>query len=239
MLPILDEFDRICVINLPERTDRRMAVQRELERVGTGFSNSKVQLFAATRCSEALGFPSPSVRGCFLSHLSVIRNARADGLRNVLVLEDDVALSPLLTPYSGLLREEVVSQSWGFLYFGHVERLASVETPRVIPFDGPLMTAHCYAISASVLDPLIEYLEAVLQREPGDPRGGPMHYDGALTMFRQANPHILTLIAQPSLASQRSSRSDIHQAWYEKLPGLRFGADMARSLREYYRASRR
>jgi glycosyl transferase, family 25 len=227
-------FDRTYVINLPERKDRRRAISSELNRLGMGFTHPRVALHPAKRCDEPCGFPSAAVRGCFLSHLSILRKARAEGLRNVLVIEDDLAMSPTLGLHWARLMQEVERQPWGFIYFGHVQRTSGA-TPVLLPHSGPLMTAHFYAVSATLFNPLIAYLEAVLERQPGDPVGGPMHYDGALTMFRLAHPEILTLIAHPSLGWQRSSRSDIHGRWYDKVVGLRNGADYARSIRQTFR----
>ena len=39
-------------------------------------------------------------------------------------------------------------------------------------------------------------------------------------MFREQNPDVITLLAAPSLARQRSSKSDIFEYWYDKVPGL-------------------
>ncbi|MCI5210545.1 MAG: hypothetical protein D3910_17540 [Candidatus Electrothrix sp. ATG2] len=68
-------FGKIYVINLPERVDRRREVTAALKRIGISFAPGKVELFPAIRPTEAAGFPSPGVRGCFLSHLSVLKKA--------------------------------------------------------------------------------------------------------------------------------------------------------------------
>jgi hypothetical protein len=88
-----------------------------------------------------------------------------------------------------------------------------------------------YGVHRSALAPLVEYLEGCLVRPPGDPVGGPMHVDGALTMFRAAHPEFITLIAQPSLAGQRSSRSDITFGAFESIPGVKQAMSVARKLK--------
>jgi hypothetical protein len=88
-----------------------------------------------------------------------------------------------------------------------------------------------YGVHRSALAPLVEYLEGCLVRPPGDPVGGPMHVDGALTMFRAAHPELITLIAQPSLAGQRSSRSDITFGAFESIPGVKQAMSVARKLK--------
>ena len=78
--------------------------------------------------------------------------------------------------------------------------------------------AHFYGVNGTVLGSFVQYLEAVLTRPAGHPEGGPMHYDGAINMFRErtATP---TLFATPSLGWKRSSRSDIApNRWYDELP---------------------
>ena len=72
---------------------------------------------------------------------------------------------------------------------------------------------------ADGLDTLITHLQACLTRPPGHPEGGPMHFDGALTLLRQAQPGLVTWRASRSLAGQRSSRSDIiGPSWLDRLP---------------------
>jgi hypothetical protein len=127
----------------------------------------------------------------------------------------------------------VSSQPWGFLYFGHIEGLETKGPPTMTRHDGPLITAHFYAVNQTIFDRLIRYLEEVQTRPAGSAFGGPMHYDGALSMFRAGNPDVLTLIAKPNLGWQRPSRSDIHSRWFDRIPGLRQAAAMTRSLRLY------
>ena len=106
-----------------------------------------------------------------------------------------------------------------------------------------LAKAHCriciFMAFTSPLSPLlVEYLEACLVRPPGDPVGGPMHVDGALSMFRSFHPEFITLIAQPPLASQRSSRSDISARSFESVAGLRQAISLARKAKWLLRVSR-
>lgn len=235
MLTLADHFDRTYIINLPERTDRRSAILRELSVAGISVTDSRVQISSAIRSEKACGFPSRAVRGCYMSHLAVLEDARNRKLKNVLVMEDDLMISPLLPQFLPSILSGIDQQDWGFIYLGHVEELAAAPKPRLIPYTAPLVTAHFYAVNGTVLDRLIGYLQQVLLREPGDPDGGPMHYDGALSMFRQQNSDVLTLIAQPNLGWQRPSRSDIHAHWYERVIGLRNAADLARTLRQSFR----
>jgi glycosyl transferase family 25 len=64
-----------------------------------------------------------------------------------------------------------------------------------------------------------------------------MSIDGAMSFFRARHPEILTLVAAPSLASQRPSRSDLTPRWFDRIPGLRTGAAWVRVLRNSRRGA--
>lgn len=67
-------------INLDARTDRRQEVEGELARIG--ISGERFPAFKT----------SPGIIGCGQSHSGVVKEARARGYKNVLVLEDDFML---------------------------------------------------------------------------------------------------------------------------------------------------
>jgi len=232
---LTDYFDCAYVINLPERKDRRRAVVRELEGAGMPLQPGKVEIFPAIRPKEPMGFPNIGARGCFLSHLGVLNCAIERKLRNVLVIEDDLTLSPLIHTHLGELVRELESKPWGIVYLGHIESVSESGPPRLTPVDRPLITCHLYAVNGPVIPRLRDYLNEVLERQPGDPLGGPMHYDGAVNMFRQFNPDVQSLLAEPNLGKQRLSRSNINAPWYEELPVLRNAADGYRIVRRMIR----
>jgi GR25 family glycosyltransferase involved in LPS biosynthesis len=64
-------------INLDARTDRRQELEGELARIG--ISGERYPAFKT----------SPGIIGCGQSHSGVVKEARARGYKNVLVLEDD------------------------------------------------------------------------------------------------------------------------------------------------------
>lgn len=214
---LLQSFDRICIINLPERADRRRAVTRELQRQGLAVDGDRVRFVDGIRPDGPGDFPSTGARGCFLSHLRVLRQARADGARRLLVLEDDVMFTAALAQAAGL-GAALAGDDWQLAYPGH----AQPPLPGPLRWqrsDAPLVCAHCYAVQGDALPTLIDHLEACLTRPSGHPLGSPMHYDGALTVLRAARPDLVTLLASQSVAGQRSSRSDIiGPSWLDRWP---------------------
>lgn len=232
MPSLAEAFPLIRVVNLPERKDRLREMTAQLAALDSPFTPGRVETFPAIRPAGLAGFPSLGAHGCFLSHLEILRDARTRRIESVLILEDDLEVLPAdISRMSHLLDSLRAEQTWSILYPGHIHLLAPTADPRWLPFDGPLGTTHCYAVHRRALPELINYLESCLQRPPGDPVGGPMHYDGALSMFRAAHPHLQTLIADPSLARQRSSRSDISVRRLEQIPGVQQLASWARTVR--------
>ncbi len=233
---LADYFRCTYVINLSERKDRRKAIVGELTRAGMPLCEGRVEMFAAVKPKDRLGFPNIGARGCFLSHLGILHLALNRGLPNVLIVEDDLIIDPKVNQSLDHIVNKLKSIEWGIVYLGHAEKVPDSAIPQLIPFYEPVITSHFYGVNGPVILRLVKYLEQVQLRNPGDPLGGPMHLDGALTMFRQANPDVLTVIAHPNLGKQRPSRSNINCRWYERLPVVQQAADMARVVRDYLRA---
>jgi glycosyl transferase family 25 len=228
---LLQTFDLAWVISLRERRDRRRQVTQELSSLGLSFSHPGLEFYDAVRPASAAGFFSVGARGCFMSHLGALRSARDARAERVLMMEDDIAFSPLLSRVENELCARLERDDWDFAYLGHPLELNPRETFALEPMVGSTVDAHFYAVRGQCLTRLVDYLEAALDRPPGHPAGGPMHVDGAFNMFRQTNPDLVTLIANPSLAKQRRSRSDITTAWWDRVPGLRLGAAVMRAFR--------
>jgi glycosyl transferase, family 25 len=219
-----ERFDRVYVINLPERADRRRDITGELERLELPLEVGKVEFFSAIRPQDSGGFMNIGTHGCFLSHYGVIRQARACKARNVLIIEDDLAIAMQFCQIVPALVERLQANDWGFIYLGHNEGPEGNGPAQLVrvPHDRALLTAHFLLVNALVFDRLLTFLELVQQRPPGHPEGGPMPVDGAYSTFRKQNPDVSTFIAAPNQGVQRSSRSDIADLkWFDRVPLLR------------------
>ena len=235
-------FERVFILNLPDRSDRRREMTAELYAVNfpapspLGQPGSHVSFFPGSRVTELANFPSLGARGCFLSHLAILKHAHREKLSSVLILEDDMTFSPLVPRFDHRLAHMATGKNWDFAYFGHV--LPQTPADRA---EGPItfepsrvhvVCAHFYAVRSTILPQLIDWLEIIQTRTPGHPDGGPMHVDGAYNEFRERNPHVTTLIAHPSLGRQRSSRSDIASLkWFDRTPVLKQGVSLLRSMK--------
>lgn len=207
-------FDAIYVINLPARADRRFEMQAQLQRIGLSLDSEKVILFEAVRPTELGGFPTIGAKGCFMSHLSVLENALRKGFKTVLILEDDCNFTKDFLDRIALLDTNPWCDNWHIMYGGTLtQRINNKNSTdfRLLPADQALMGSHCIGLRDSVLPDIVRYFKAIISRPAGHPSGGPMHVDGAYSWFRKDNPNLLTILAEPGIAYQRSSATDIHE----------------------------
>jgi glycosyl transferase family 25 len=236
MARLSEGFGLVRVINLRERRDRLREVTAQLAAVGVGFERGKVELYEATRPSDPGGFDSLGARGCYTSHLEILRDARDRGVESVLVMEDDCEILPRHVERLEALVDELQGRAWGFAYLGHIVPMAGASTNGWQEYGGPVQTTHLYAVHRSSLPGIVGYLEACLTRPGGHPVGGPMPVDGALTMYRAAHPEVVTLMAQPVVAGQWSSRSDITAKWWDQVPGVGSAIGVARGMKRRLRS---
>ena len=169
------------------------------------------------------------------------RRALAEGKKSLLILEDDLTPLPELSQFELAVLEKLRTTDWGLVYLAY-DGFAKDEQPAVMTAEQPLRRSdtllrctHFYAVHHTVLPSLIAFLEALLTRPPGDPAGGPMSVDAALTTYRRQHPELSVWLATRSLASQGSSRSDITPSFLDRVPGLRPVASLARSVRTFIR----
>ena len=219
---ITSAFDRIYIINLNERKDRRDAMRVQLGNIGISSRDEKIEFFPAIRPKIASGFASVGARGCFLSHLNVLDDSLTRGFKRILIWEDDLNFSRDFNRRIDKVLAELDRLQWALFYGGYRMNGAGGrgydQCVLTIPATQAIETAHFLGFQGDAIASAQRYLSAMLDRAPGDPNGGPMHVDGAYSWFRRSHPQFKTLIAVPELGYQRSSRSDIYKlAWYDRL----------------------
>jgi glycosyl transferase, family 25 len=204
-----DPFQRIRIINLVERTDRRREMVSELRRLGLS-RDPRVAFQDAAKPA----FPTPwrliGEKGCFESHLSVLRDAAMAG-ESVLILEDDADFTR--SAFSQYPSADII---WG----GFTRR----------PNNG-VEGAHCVGFSATVIPRLVAYLD-VAARTPSPPP-----IDGAYSNFWRDNPDITVHLCSPMVSLQRPSFSDI--AGRNGIDRYAFARPLVRVLRHIKRAWQR
>jgi hypothetical protein len=232
---LTDYFDQFLIVNLAERADRRALINAELAKVNLSIIPGKIDFFPAMRPEYAEGFPSRGARGCFLSHLTILEQARTAGMQAILIGEDDLVFSPRYLQDETSIVDQLRTQSWGFAYLGNAFNKINAEPVRMHAWSDGVLCTHFYAIHSSIFDPLIGFLHSILTRPPGHPDGGPMHLDGAYSTFRANHPEIPTLMALPTLGAQGSSASDITTSWWDNIPAVRSVVDVYRGMKRKVR----
>lgn len=230
---LLNFFDKSYIINLPERIDRRRQMEEELKMLGF-VEPSRVVFFPAIKPDDRGDFPNLGARGCFLSHLAVLKEAQRENLNNVLIMEDDLLFTRFLIQQQDEAVNELQQLNWDIAYPGHGESLPPGTEGIFQKYSQPLVLAHFVAFNRKAIAQVVDFLEIVLSRPAGHPDGGPMHVDGAYSTFRMQHPDLVTLIANPSLGIQRSSPSSIAgYKWFETAPVLAQLLGAARSVKNW------
>ena len=222
-------FDKIVITNMPERTDRRTRVIRELRSVGVELAPGRVEIVPGVRVTDPCGFPSAGYRGCYLCTLGILQAATSEKVSRLLFMEDDLVFTRAMKTHGEAMIEELLTIPWHFAYLGH----AAPVPPGELGWrrhHGPLVGAHCLALNGSILERLLAFMEEVQRRPPGHPEGGRIAPDAAYNHFRTLNPDVITLIAYPLLGVQGGSRSDLHPAWFDQVPLLRGIAGLSRRV---------
>lgn len=228
---VFDYFDRVYIINLAERTDRRAEMLEELAQAKIELKQGHVEFFPAIRAKEKGEFPTLGARGCFHSHLECWKKAKAEGAKTVLVIEDDLQIAPRFVVDEHRLVEQLQSLPWDIVYFGHALDTPSDQPSELVPFDGGIILAHFYGLNEAYRDQLIEFFEQAAVRRGGHPDGGPMYPDAGINFYRAKNPGSRTLVARPNLGTQRSSRSDVTPKWHDRVVGLKSLVGLARRVK--------
>lgn len=208
---VFDHFDRIRVINLSYRTDRRREMDRELASVGLG-GDPRVAYFTAIRPSHAGDFTSIGAHGVYASQKAILREA-AEANESVLILEDDCSFAPGAA-------ERRIAPGWDIFYGGYTA--AAPDNLHASDIEG----AHMIGFSRKGAQRVSAYLDDLRYEGVHPP------IDAAYVWHRRANPDVVTEFAVPPLGKQRSSRSDIADLkWFDRSPLTRGGANALRRLR--------
>jgi glycosyl transferase family 25 len=210
--PFWAYFDRVRIINLKERKDRRTSMTKEIRRIGGVFEGVRLGFFEAIRRSSADGFPSPGLNGCFHSHLQILRDAHASDCKRLLVLEDDVVFHPEFNYLSNKLVQQLEGMpDWKIVNIGWESRCTRfTQTAKgisIAPVD--IIGTHAYCLKGTHIEEFMEWFEYSLKLPLGHPDGGRISPDGVLNHFRMKTDSRGCYIFNPKLAQQYNSNSSI------------------------------
>ncbi len=231
--PFFASFSKTLIINLERRDDRRREMAAELASLGTQVGQDNITLFPAVAPDDPGAFPSIGARGCFMSHLGLLKQALDDDLETLLILEDDATPNERFHQQLEAVLDGLSNDDWDIFYAGyHLDESLQPEGALTsIRPDMRVQTTHAMAIKRPAIASIVSYFEAMLARPQGSPEGGPMHVDGAYSWFRREHPDIRTVLATPEIMKQRASHSDISPvSWKDTFPFVGF----VRNLKNRY-----
>lgn len=165
-------FDRIVVISLPVRANRRERLMHNL--ISCGLAEEKDITWFEAVDGRKEKIPSwwkqgAGAWGCRFSQLKVIEEAQTDGLSNVLILEDDAVFHPRAAEWLEKLMPEI-PDDWGQFFLGgeHLHKPVLTENPKF--FQGSWITrTHAYAVHSRIFSQIISQVkdDVAYKKNPG------------------------------------------------------------------------
>jgi hypothetical protein len=149
-----DYFDVIYCINLDEAEERWRSAIAQFERVNIA---GRVRRFSAIRT------PSNHHAGCALSHRAIIRQAELQGLRNVLIFEDDVIFTVDALSHLSVVVQELDGRDWDILYLGGCRwrrQFPKVKGCTRLEYAGAVTCSHAIAYRQTIFRRILEEVPA-------------------------------------------------------------------------------
>ena len=144
-----DFLDKVVYINLDHRTDRQEIMKRFFEEAN--IPTEKVERFSAIRHSVG-------IVGCAMGHIAILKRAKQQGWKNVLILEDDLQWIDFETNYKKL--EELVSvPNWDVCMLGGL----FIKTEDVYVKMG--YCTNAYIVNQHYYDAILNNFETGLQKK--------------------------------------------------------------------------
>jgi GR25 family glycosyltransferase involved in LPS biosynthesis len=213
--------DGVFVINLDQRTDRWRHFQAGAREI---IPVEKLHRFPACLGRELPGFGQrPWFRGgkrdntwagragCLQSHRRALLQARANGWRTILLLEDDAEFSPAFPALTEALAAALRAHEWQVCYLGFTEpwapgrQLAQLNDSVALHQVHGCTTTHAYLVRETARDWILGQLpdETKVWSWLATHRAIDRWYQ------RQLGLHFPVTCVSPSLVNQSASASDI------------------------------
>jgi len=152
-------FEKAYYINLDKRPERKIYIEKQLQKVGID-----AERFPGIIPSEKLNFPTIGHRGCVLSHRAVIQKALDDGLKNVLIIEDDCVFTEEFPNISKLMIADMLflKPRWDFLFFYYKECCGYTKTKEISKnlqyIEGTAKT-HFYGVNKNAYKKVLKLID--------------------------------------------------------------------------------
>lgn len=155
-----DNFDRVVCINLPHRTDRKANFLGQCKKYNLG----KFEFFNAINGNNFNNtFPiSNGNFGLILSNLEILKKAKEDNLKNILILEDDCVFNDNIKNVQSYI--DLLPNDWDMFYLGGNHNIGWNGTNPPIRVNDKIIklhytfTTHFVLINSKIFDIIIEEL---------------------------------------------------------------------------------
>lgn len=185
-----DIFKKTVVINLDHRTDRMELAKNEFFRHGLHFTR-----ISAVRPTTGTNHINRGALGCLLSHIKILKAAARTKIPNILICEDDIIFSEDFNMKVQPVLSDLKAMQWDIFFFGARQMAAPQKVTDHIYRVKSALTTHCYAVNQPAYETIIAKFEEL--NAPTD------------VLLNQSISHLKTFTAEPILAWQRMSHSDI------------------------------
>jgi hypothetical protein len=152
-------FDKVYVINLDRRPDRYESFKKEIGK----YDIESIERFSAVDGTTIMSNGIPLLSGeigVLESHLNIVKKCVEEGVKNVLILEDDVYFTDEILKLDEYM--SMVPKDWDFIYFGGNHVYGTPPEPindKIIKLNFTV-ALQCVAINSSIF----EVIEAVLPK---------------------------------------------------------------------------
>ena len=228
-----NQIDGVLVVNLDSRPDRWQGLQAATAGI---IPAHKLHRLSATLGAALPGFGVPpwfrgrkrdktwaGRAGCTLSHRAAIAHARQQGWRTLLILEDDIELTPALAEVLAALPAALQAANWQVCYLGFTDPVSPYRTLVNLPIGHRLCavsgcsTTHAYLLQDSCFDWLLQQLPEPDDIWPWISR----HRAIDRWYYRNLARHFRVCAVSPALVNQQGGFSDITQRQHEKVHSTR------------------
>lgn len=172
-------FDKIVYINLDESTERKEEIEKQFNLINLNVErysavNGKKLENPLTLTRKGRVFMNLGEVGCLMSHLNIIKQAKQEQLKNILIMEDDLLFRKDTNEIFDRLWQKV-PDDWDVIYFTGNHRweygpLKPTQKDGKTIHDGRdqtegiyrvtrMLTTGMYAVNSKVYDKLISSLE--------------------------------------------------------------------------------
>jgi len=156
MVDLKKHFDKVYCINLNRRPDRYQSFISEIGKFGiTG-----VERYPAID-GNIIANDSPLLNGelgVLTTHMGIIEKCHQEGVKNVLILEDDVTFTQELNKLDEYM--QLVPENWDMIYFGgtHIYGKTPVKINEKIMKLNFTVALQCVAIKNTIFETILTVL---------------------------------------------------------------------------------